>query len=436
MSSFKTNLLVLVKGMLPKGHFSRSVAVLAGGTTLSQALVVLAFPLLTRLYTPEDLGVLAVYTSILSILVVIASLRYELAIPLAENDEAAANLLGLSLFIVLWFNLLTALGVWLLGDQIAHWVNTPVLKLYLWLLPLSLFGSGTYEAFSYWAIRKKAFPPIAQTRVSQSLGQVLTQLILGLLKLRPGGLLVGDVVGRLSGSGILAVLLWRKDGRTIKGISIPEIRSVACRYRRFPLLSSGSALLNSAGLQLPALLLAAFFGPHVAGWFALGQRVVGVPMALLGRAVAQVYFGEASWLAREEPGALRRLFLMTARRLLLVGGIPIGLLSLSSPWLFAFVFGDAWFEAGRYVQLLAFMFLVQFVVVPLSQTLNILERQDLQLVWDAGRLILVVGGLVIAGILGCSAWTAILVYSIAMLVSYGVLFILCTTAINGLRSSR
>lgn len=410
--------------------FVRNVAVLAGGAALGQGLAVLASPLLTRLYTPVSFGVLAAYTSIFSILVVVASLRYEQAIPLPEDDETAANLLVLSLGIVLGVSALAGLAVWLGGEQIARWANTPALRPYLWLLPLGLLGAGVYLVFNYWAVRKQAFGRIAQTKLSQSVGMVVTQVGLGLLKLDPAGLLVGDVVGRVSGSGSLTVLSWRQDGGLLKRVSARGLRRAASRYRRFPLLSSGSVLLNTAGLQLPPLLMVAFYGPQIGGWFALGQRVIGVPMALVGQAVAQVYLREASRLALESSGTLYRLFFKTAQRLLLVGGVPIAVLAAIGPWLFALVFGENWHEAGMYVQLLTAMFVAQFVVVPLSPTLNVLERQDLQLVWDAARLVLVVGGLALAWALDCSAWTAVMVYGLTMLVAYGGLFVLCGTTIR------
>ena len=94
-----------LKKILPKNRFARSVSFLAGGTAAGQAITVLAAPLLTRLYSPEDFGLLAVYTSLLMTIGVIASLRYQLAIPLPKSDEEAAHVVVLSLFIVLGISL-------------------------------------------------------------------------------------------------------------------------------------------------------------------------------------------------------------------------------------------------------------------------------------------------------------------------------------------
>ncbi|NER94659.1 MAG: oligosaccharide flippase family protein [Symploca sp. SIO1B1] len=403
---------------------------MTSSTALAQALTILASPLLTRLYTPEDFGILAVYTSLLSLFVVVGSWRYQLAIPIASNDLAAANVLALSVIALVFMTLLSGFAMGILGSNIVTWTNAPELQPYLWLLPLGLFGAGMYQVLNYWAIRKKTFGYLAQTKLSQGVGQLITQLVLGLIHFRPLGLLLGDVVGRVAGSSRIATLAWKQNHTVFREISVSQMRSVASRYWRFPVLSGSSALLNSAGLQLPALLIAAFYGTQVAGWFALGQRIIGIPMALIGISVSQVYFSEAARLLRDNPEELRQFFFKTTRRLLTIGILPIGILAMGGPWLFNLVFGKAWLEAGKYVQILALMFLCQFVVVPISQTLNVIERQDLQLAWDVSRLFLVIGSLQVSTILELPARTAIILYGIAMLFSYCCLFLLTSMALN------
>ncbi len=408
---------------LPTGGFARSVAVLVGGTALGQSLTVLASPLLTRLYTPQDFGVLAVYASILGIVTVVASLRYELAIPLPEDGKIATNLLALSLAIAVGTSLLVGIGLWFLGDQVVDWTNIPVLRPYLWLLPLGMLGAAMYQIFNYWAIRGQAFRQIARTKVNQSLGQIITQLLLGWGKVAPLGLLLGHFVGLVVGSGTLAALaLGRDRKKVIEQISSGRISQAAYRYRGFPFYSSGSALLNSAVLYLPTLLLTAFYGLQVAGWFALGQRVIGLPLTLIGQSVTQVYTNEAARLARQDMAAMRALFLKTVTKLFLAGLVPISLLALSGPWLFATIFGVGWIESGVYVRILALMFAVQFAVSPPSQALNIIERQGAQLGWDVFRVLLTVGAFIGAHILDWSRESAIAAYGAVMLIAYAMLF--------------
>jgi O-antigen/teichoic acid export membrane protein len=101
--------------------------------------------------------------------------------------------------------------------------------------------------------------------------------------------------------------------------------------------------------------------------------------------VGQVYLSEAPRLARADGAGLYPLFKATAWRLLLFGVLTLGLVVIAGPQLFGLVFGAVWTEAGRFAQWLAFMALGQLVVMPVSQTLTVFERQDIQLGSDALR---------------------------------------------------
>jgi O-antigen/teichoic acid export membrane protein len=361
--------------------------------------------------------------------VVVASLRYELAIPLVEEDEVG-HLLYLSMMTVVGMTLLTGTGVLFLGRTVAELSKTPGIERYLWLLPISLLGAGTYQVFSMCAIRYGAYPQIARTKMTQALGQVVSQVLLGVVAMGSLGLMMGDVVGRVSGSATLAMLVWNRNKERLGRPLLPRLKRLAVRYQRFPLVSSWSALLNSAGLYLPPLVLAGLYGPQTAGWFALAQRIVAVPMTLVGQAVAQVYLGEASRMIREDPTSLRRLFLHTTRKLFLFGGAPIILIGIISPSVFGLVFGPDWSPAGAYVQSLSLAFLAQFVASPVSQTLNVLEHQGLQLVWDAARLLLIAGGFGLSYVMGWSGEVALRLYGAVMIISYIALLLMIGVCIG------
>jgi len=415
--------------VLPRGRFARSVTLLAGGTALGQAVTVLVSPILTRLYTPEDFGVFGVYASILGIVTVVASLRYEYAVPLPEDDETAANILALCFALLSGMTTLSWFVIHNLGGQIVTWANVPGLKPYLWLIPLGMLGAGTYQILNYWAVRKRDFSRIARTRLSRGVARATLQVGVGFAHSGPLGLLLGQLAGETAGSISLGLAAWRKDRAAFKAVSLQGIRRAGARYKRFPLLSSWADLLEALGLQVPQVLFAAFYGAQVAGWFALGQRVIAAPLNIVVDAVAQVYFGEAARLPKDDPKAMRRLFLKLTGRLALTGGLPVAMICTSAPWFFAIVFGPGWEMAGRYVQIMGVMFAVRFAIVPLFHTLNVLERQDLYFLWESIRLVLVVGSLLVIRTLGFSDIAGIVAYSLSMMTAYVLLWLITWKAL-------
>jgi O-antigen/teichoic acid export membrane protein len=414
----------------PHGSFARNTALLAGAAAGAQGLVVITSPLLTRLYSPAEFGILAVYVSFVSTLSPIGSLTFQYAIPLPADDVQAIDLLALSLIVAVAFASLVGIVGLGFGAQISEWVNTPGLQRYLWIVPLSLLGASGYGALRAWAIRKGDYRRIARTALTQSAGQVSTQLGFGWAGASVIGLLLGDAIGRTAGSATLAGLVWRRDRERVREMSWSGIRAVASRYRRFPLLSSGSLLLNNAGQNLPVLMLAGIYGPLIAGWYALSQRVLAIPGKTIGQSVSAVYIGKAAELARNKPRALKRLFVRTIMRLLLGGAVPISVIAALAQFAFPFVFGMAWKEAGVYTQILAVTFLLQFVAVPVSQTLNLIERQDLQLLWDFSNVVLTAGPFLIGAALEWSPRLSLAAYGVAMIILYLFLILLTLHALD------
>lgn len=404
--------------MLPRSSFAKSVLLMSSATGLGQGLVILAAPILTRLYSPDDFGVLGVYVSILGIVSVIASLRYEQAIPLPKSDVVAINVLVVALVIVGGTGLMAGIAILLLGPQIAAWTNIAGEQFTLFVIPLGICLIGAFQVLNNWAVRQKAFGRIARTTLLQGGGSVTTQLALGAFGAGATGLIIGQVVGRTAGIGSLVKVIRDDPTRPAQGVSVRSLRRVARRYRRFPMIFTWSALLNSLGLMGPAILLAAYYGTAVVGWYALVQRVLGVPTALLGRSVTNVFFSESARLAREAPAELSRLFLSVLKKLTLLGFVTIVPLGLASPWAFPFIFGTEWVSAGRYALILSPMILLQFLSSPFGVILAVLERQNLAILREIIRVVLVATALLVAKTQGFSPEQAIMSLSAAGVISY------------------
>ena len=62
------------------------------GTAISQGILIAATPILTRIFSPENFGIFALYLSIVGTISLVSSWKYELAIVLPDKDDDAKAL--------------------------------------------------------------------------------------------------------------------------------------------------------------------------------------------------------------------------------------------------------------------------------------------------------------------------------------------------------
>tara|TARA_R110002124_G_scaffold55108_2_gene156047 strand:+ start:9519 stop:10850 length:1332 start_codon:yes stop_codon:yes gene_type:complete len=370
-----------------------SIGILVSGTAAAHAITALAMPVVTRLFTPADFAAAAAFSSLVGILVVAVCLRFEVAIPLPEDDAEAANLLALSAGSTVLAALVAAVLVVVLPDSVLALLGQPTLIPYLWLLPIALLIGGLYLALQMWFVRRKAFCPIARSRIVQSTASVGGQLGLGWAGLGPLGLLVGQVLNYGAGAITLGIGLLLRERPALARISLAGMARAARIHHRFPRYSVWEALANAASIHLPILLIAAMaIGPE-AGYLTLAIFLLQAPMALVGNAVGQVYLSGAPEAHRQ--GQMRAYTLRMIWGLAKVAALPILALALLSPFVFGLVFGEAWVRAGVLVVWMAPWFFLQFVSSPVSMALNVVGAQSTAMLLQVGGLVFR-GGLVLA----------------------------------------
>ncbi len=376
--------------------FLRGVSVLMGGTAASQAILLLALPLLTRLYSPHDFSVLAVYVSAVSILSVSACLRLEIALPLPADDNEAASLLAAALASSAAVGIVIAGAVFMAPANLDDLVANGKLGRYLWLVPAGAWLASTYSALQYWSTRKRRFADIAKTRLTQSIGGTSVQAGMGWMGFAPLGLLLGHAV--IGGAGVLGLAMraLRQEGAIIRSVRISSIASAVGRYRRFPLYSTWDALANTSGLQLPVIMIASIAAGPEAGLLMLAMRTMQAPMGVLGTSVGQVFLSEAPEKSRQgELAAYTSKIIASMAR---IGVAPLVFMGFAAPVLFRYVFGEEWAAAGSMVSWMVPWFILQFVSSPVSMVMHVLQLQGEMLALTIFGLACRVGGVALAAL--------------------------------------
>lgn len=372
-----------------KSNYAKNVITLITGTGFAQAIPIAITPILTRVYTPADFGVFALFSAICAILTVIVTGRYELAIVVPEDDLDALNLVYLSIglsFIVSFFLFLLIL---IFGENIAILLKNPELKNFLYLIPLSTFLLGTFQSFSYWFNRNSKYHIMASSRVLQSSVISGTQFISGFYKLSQIGLVFGQIFGQLT-SLIYLSILFKISAREYKySFSKIKIIEVAKKYKSFPRFLIFAHGFNTSSSQAPVILLNSLFTSTAAGYFMLTDRILQAPISLVARAIGDVFRQEASYQYTRNKEC-KKIYIATFKRLLSLSIIPFLLLFIFAKDIFIFAFGEEWGIAGEYAKILTPMFFMRFLTSPLSAMFTIAEAQKLDLIWQIILFILIV----------------------------------------------
>lgn len=428
-----------LRGDLARRPFLKHVSVMVTGASAGQLASLLAAPFLTRVYTPEQFGILSIYAAILAVLVVVASLRYELALPLAESPEEALNLAAVCGVVLIATTALVGVAAFLVPeDLIKDWWLTPIhivrVGVYRVMLILGFLLLGSYYIALYLATWQSAFGAIARTRLWQGLAGPTAQIGLGVVGAGAPGLIVGSILGQSAST----LGLFRKSiapHRAFLGsVSWRRSLALAWRYRRFPLIASWAALLDAAGgYNLLYLVICLQYSPRIAGFVFLIERVVARPLSILGTSILQVFIGEAGKLRLADPAGLRKRFYQVTSRQFAMAAAWIVVANVGGTFLFPIAFGAEWGEAVVYLRAVSLGYLATAVVLPVFHTLQLLEKQMMAAAWQVGRLALIVAVIALTANLGLDASWTIFWYSAAQAVCCAVLFGLMAVSIERLQ---
>ncbi len=399
---------------LTKGNFAKSVILLTGGAIFAQVITFVVSPIITRIYSPVDYGILTVYNAVLGIVSMMGALSYEEAIPIADDDEKAVNIFSLCIMILLTITIIVSILLFFFGENLLELLNAKEILKYKYFIPIGLFSIGLYIIVSGWAFRKKNFKALAKTKYSQSIVGNVTKIGLGLLSFGPIGLILGRIFAESAGIFDLLRSMVKDDKNILKKINIKTMTYVAKRYIKFPLFSAPTILLISLSTQVPIILMSTIYGSKVVGLYGIAITVTYLPATLVGKSIESVFYGESASLRHENPERIKELSDKLMLKLILLAGIPMLILIAFGPQLFSIVFGAAWREAGIYSRLSTIATFSYFISQPSSAIFIVFEEQTQLFFLNVVKLILVLILFQAIKMMNLDSYAAIFILSLIM----------------------
>ena len=375
-----------------KSEYSKNVFTLFGGASLAQAIPIAVSPILTRIYTPDDFGLLALFVALTSIPSVISSGRYEQAILLPKDEESAINIFALCLLLISLTSLLSLVVILIFNDIIVDLLNKPEIKYWLYLLPLSIFLVGLFNLLSIYNVRLKKYLDISKATIIKTIISAFIQLSFGFLKSGFLGLVSGVIFSQLFANlKLLRNIITNKE--LISKIKLNQIKIKTKRYIDFPKYSLPATLMNTLSGSFINILISSIYSVSTLGIYSLVLRLVSIPTTIIGSSFSKVFYQEAM-LELNSTGYIKKIFRKSLFKLFLIGTPIFLLLYLIAEDLFSFVFGQSWAVAGTYTKIVLPFFYIRFISSALSSILSIYEKQKMEffinfIILSSGLLLIV-----------------------------------------------
>lgn len=326
----------------------QNVAKLLSANVVAQVIGLVVYPILSRMYAPEDFGLLNLFISIGNVLVVLSLVDYYYAIVLPKQERHAVALVHVSSLALLITVALVALSV-LLASPISAVFKSPELEQYYWIMPIYVLTMGTWNILNYWYIRQKQFGQISQYLMSQSALSAGGKIGMGYAGVLQGGMIYAVVVAPLLSLVTSIVRNFRGCLQPLLRISKSDIVEQSKQYRNFPCFVLPRSFLNVLAGQLPILLLTPFFGAKYVGLLSMALLLGYTPIGTITRAIYQVlyqYTTERVHAAQRIGDVFWRFIGWSSVVILPVfGGLFFVLPDITS-WLL----GEEWRVVGTYIQ--------------------------------------------------------------------------------------
>ncbi len=396
-----------------KSEFFKNASVLLSSNVIAQVIALAIYPLLTRLYSPEDFGEFSLFLTITSFLTILSTCRYEYAIVLPKEEKKALALLNLCVRINILLFVVLMLVSFFFKEAVAILFQSKVLKIWLPLIPVLVLVSGLWQAWSYYLTRLKRFKKIALYNVSQSAFNTSLKYGLGVFGYTNAGLVFATIIGQ-SIALLLNLFSSCNTMKSVLSVETDAVRNVAKEYNNFLKFELPHAAINFFSSSLPIVLLTPFFDLTLIGFFSLCITIGFRPINVFCNSMYQVLYQKVVMLVSNGEsisGVLKKY----VSKILISVLLPFVLVFVFASPIFEFLFGSEWKLASNYFKPLMPWFFVIIFASSLSFLPKVFSKQKQAMYIEIIYVLLRLAALVF-GIIESSFYLAIVLFSIASVI--------------------
>jgi O-antigen/teichoic acid export membrane protein len=402
--------------------FRENFIKVASANLAAKLISFLSIPLLTRLYTPVDFGVAALFSSTLSIIVAFSTWRFDWSVPNASTKKEAFSLIFSGFLVLLVITFLLFSTVIFLGENLEFWSRFEKLEGVTIFLPLAVAGQGIVLVLKSWFIWQGDLTIISQVTIIETGVKTLLSAIGGTIGLSYLWLILSNIISTWVVVSMLLLINLEEFKVGFLSMTRSSLSSAVETYGREATASTIVSLINAVGFSTPVILFTQFYSSREVGWYALMTSLIAAPIGIFSSALGQSFWSESAKLARNNQiFTLNRLYLSTTRKLALAS-LVIVFICATGPYFVGPLFGkEDWNQAGYILFAMTPMFLGSIIFSPTNH-LIVFSKQSLQVFGDLLRLILTSSSIYCLSIIGTEFVYAVLLSSICSFIGHLILF--------------
>ncbi|GAB6680987.1 lipopolysaccharide biosynthesis protein [Streptococcus uberis] len=400
-----------------KGNYFKNILILTSGSIIGQVIAVVCSPLLTRIYSPADIGIYSYILAMISTFTAIINGRYDMGIVSEKNNDRAFALVKLSFIIGTIFSIVASIlfSIYFIWFKKEYSKYSFVLIFFF----LILMSNNLINILNSWNNRLKEYEVLSQVNVIRSSFQNIGGVLLGLLKVGFFGLIFPYTVGQYMGITKQSKTMKPYFG-AIKEVDKKTVKQVMLDYKRFPIFSAPALLANSFSYSSITIFMEQLFSLSTVGFYSLSTTILGLPLSLVSGNISKVFFREATseyQKTKQYASSLKKTLL-----LLVALSIPTGIIMyFVAPWACSFFLGKRWVVAGEYIKILVPYYMVRFVGTSISNGFIISQKQDQELMIQILLVLTSVAALVITKLLNAPVEVFLFLIMILKSIVYALL---------------
>jgi len=362
----------------------KSISTLASGSAISQIILFLTVPVLTRLYSPSEYGVQGVYISVVTILSAVITLNYHQAIPLTIKQYQLKNVLKISFYIGLFLSISLCLLCFIFQSEIAD-LSGIENKSIVFLFPIGALLLSLVLTLELLCYKFNLFGLQAKTHVFFSLGLQALKIGGGYLHAFGITLICSILVSYIAKISVLLFKLRKKVNvlQVVKAAPIlRDVKVVLKKYESLPLHRMPQTFVSSLAMYLPIFVLASYFSIADSGQYSLAIGVLGVPLTLLGSAITNVLFPKISTLFNDNHKEMYTFVCKFTLVMIFFLVLPLGVFSYYADLLFMYIFGEIWEQAGVFAGTLCLQYYFIIALRPIVVCITVINKNKFYLYFE------------------------------------------------------